>query len=101
MSAIFHGRAADPAPLATAPFRFGLGRRGHPSSCEVALQPLECACPGVLRGAGLVLGPLVAVEPVACASVADDLVLGGDAIELGTQALDVFHRDRPVEVAEE
>src|SRR6267143_1523132 len=67
----------------------------------MALQPVECARPGVVGGTGLVLGPLVTVEPVACSGVADDLVWERGAVELGAQALDVVDRDRPVEVAEE
>src|ERR1700730_12374792 len=96
MSAMSIGRVADHASLATRAFRLGAYSPG-----EVALQPLECARPGVVGGSRVVLGPLVAVEPVACSFVADDLVSDGGAAELGAQALDVVDRNRSVEVSEQ
>src|SRR5207302_5452374 len=71
------------------------------SGGDVALEPLEGAYPAVLCGGGLVLRALVAMEVVAGRFVAHDLVLDGRGGELGAQALDVVHRNRRVDVAEE
>src|SRR3954468_18268758 len=71
------------------------------SGVKVALEPGQRPRPGVGRGVGVVRGPLVAVETVFGAGVADNVVIDRRRrVERGAQLFDVVDRDAGVVIAE-
>src|SRR5947208_3368821 len=68
---------------------------------EMLRQPAQGASPCVVGGVGDVVVADEAVEAVTGVGVAHDLVVDGRAVEGRPQLLDVVHRDRLVEIAEE